>query len=44
MDTSETNFWTQLPKEKREKAATIMSEFSSMAVTWNEQEREKMNN
>lgn len=38
----ETNLWTELPSEKREKAANIMTEFSTIAVTWNEQEKEKI--
>ena len=42
METVETSEWTQLPKEKREKAASIMAEFSTMAVTWNDEEKEKV--
>jgi hypothetical protein len=38
----ETNIWTELPKEKREKAADIMTEFSAIAVTWNEEEKEQI--
>ncbi|MEW9672742.1 hypothetical protein [Ammoniphilus sp. 3BR4] len=40
METVE-NLWAQLPKEKREKAASIITEFSTMAVSWNDEERDK---
>lgn len=42
MESVETNLWTQLPKEKREKAASIMTEFSTIAVSWNEEEKQKI--
>lgn len=40
METVETCEWTQLSKEKREIAASLMTEFSTMAVTWNDGEKE----
>lgn len=42
METMDTSVWMQLPKEKREKAANLMSEFSAIAVTWHEEEKEQI--
>ena len=42
MEHVETNRWTALPREKREKAANVISEFSAVAVTWNEKEKAKL--
>lgn len=38
----ETNLWTELSNEKREKAAAVITEFSAIAVTWNDEEKEKI--
>lgn len=42
MEGFEKNLWSRLPREKREKSAEIMIEFSAMAVSWNDAEKEQI--
>jgi hypothetical protein len=40
----ETNYWDQLPVEKRAKALSLITEFSTIAVSWNDKAQENIMN